>query len=125
MNNKKYSKTHEWIFLENDVATVGISNHAQESLGDIVFVELPDLGKTVKAASEISVIESVKAASDIYSPLDGEIIKVNEKIKEDPSIINRDSENEGWLFKIKLSNQDNIDDLMNIDKYNKFIEENK
>ena len=125
MNNKKYSKTHEWIFLENDVATVGISNHAQESLGDIVFVELPDLGKTVKAASEISVIESVKAASDIYSPLDGEIIKVNEKIKEDPSIINRDSENEGWLFKIKLSNQDNIDDLMNIDEYNKFIEENK
>ena len=125
MKNKKYSKTHEWIFLENDVATVGISNHAQESLGDIVFVELPDLGKTVKAASEISVIESVKAASDIYSPLDGEIIKVNEKIKEDPSIINRDSENEGWLFKIKLSNQDNIDDLMNIDEYNKFIEENK
>ena len=103
MIEKKYTKDHEWITIEGDIATVGISNHAQESLGDIVFIELPSIGKLVKAKEEISVIESVKAASDIYSPLDGQIEDVNKELETDASIINRDAENTGWIFKLKIS----------------------
>ena len=96
--NKKYTKEHEWVEVVNDIATVGITNHAQESLGDIVFVELPEIGKSVKSGNEISVIESVKAASDIYSPIDGEIIEINNDLTKDASVINQDAENEGWIY---------------------------
>ena len=104
MTDKKYTKDHEWVQIENNIATVGISNHAQESLGDIVFIDLPEIGKNVKAKEEICVIESVKAASDIYSPMDGEIIEINEALNDDASIINKDAENLGWIFKLKISN---------------------
>ena len=121
MNNKKYTKEHEWIEIVNDIATVGITNHAQESLGDIVFVELPEIGKNVQSGNEISVIESVKAASDIYSPVDGEIIEINNNLSNDASIINKDAENEGWIFKMKVSNSSQISSLMSLDEYNDFL----
>jgi len=121
MSEKKYSKEHEWIIVDKDIATVGITDHAQESLGDIVFVELPNLGSTVTSGAEVSTIESVKAASDIYSPVDGEIIEINDKLSSDASIINNDAENEGWIFKLKITNSDQIDSLMSLSEYNEFL----
>tara|TARA_B100001540_G_scaffold84739_1_gene76318 strand:- start:65 stop:439 length:375 start_codon:yes stop_codon:yes gene_type:complete len=121
MSEKKYSKEHEWIILDKDIATVGITDHAQESLGDIVFVELPNVGSTVTSGAEVSTIESVKAASDIYSPVDGEIVEINDKLSSDASIINNDAENEGWIFKLKITNSDQIDSLMSLSEYNEFL----
>ena len=120
MIEKKFTEDHEWVSIDGNIATVGISNHAQESLGDIVFIELPVIGKTVKAKEEICVIESVKAASDIYSPLDGEIIEVNNSLENEPSIINQEAENNGWIFKIKLAEQSQYEELMNHEDYQKF-----
>tara|TARA_Y100000590_G_C15125671_1_gene790415 strand:- start:233 stop:610 length:378 start_codon:yes stop_codon:yes gene_type:complete len=125
MKDKKYSKDHEWVFIENNIATVGITDHAQESLGDIVFVELPEIGKDVLSGNEVSVIESVKAASDIFTPIDGKIIETNNRLNDDASIINKDPENEGWIFKIEISNSKNLDDLMSLDQYNEFLKQNK
>ena len=122
MSEKKYSEDHEWVTIQNDIATIGISNHAQESLGDIVFIELPEIGKSVKSKVSLCVVESVKAASDIYSPLDGEITEVNKNLENDASIINQDAENNGWIFKIKINNPDQLNNLMNSDDYNKFLE---
>ena len=123
MSEKKYSKDHEWIELHGDIATVGITDHAQESLGDIVFVDLPDIGKIVTAKSEISVIESVKAASDIYSPADGEIIEVNNKLVDEASLINQQAETDGWIFKMKISNPEKLNDLMSHSDYINFLKE--
>ena len=125
MKDRKYSKDHEWVFIENNIATVGITDHAQESLGDIVFVELPEIGKNVSSGNEVSVVESVKAASDIFAPIDGKIIETNNKLNDDASIINKDPENEGWIFKIEISNSKNLDDLMNLEQYNEFLKQNK
>jgi|TARA_B100001996_G_C18400154_1_gene492603 glycine cleavage system H protein len=122
MAEKKYTEEHEWVQLNGDTATVGITNHAQESLGDIVFVDLPTLGKKVKAKEELCVIESVKAASDIYSPLDGEVTQINDNLSNDASLINQDAENEGWIFKIKVSNLDQYNSLMSLDQYLEFLE---
>ena len=122
MSEKKYSEDHEWVTVQNDIATIGISNHAQENLGDIVFIELPEIGKSVKAKDSLCVVESVKAASDIYSPLDGEITEVNKDLENDASIINQDAENNGWIFKIKIHDPDQLNNLMNSDDYNKFLE---
>tara|TARA_Y100001970_G_scaffold259566_1_gene340686 strand:+ start:135 stop:506 length:372 start_codon:yes stop_codon:yes gene_type:complete len=121
MIEKKFTEDHEWVSIDGNIATVGISNHAQESLGDIVFIELPVIGKTVKAKEEICVIESVKAASDIYSPLDGEIIEVNNSLENEPSIINQEAENNGWIFKIKLAEPSQYEELMNYEDYQKFL----
>ena len=121
MIEKKFTEDHEWVSIDGNIATVGISNHAQESLGDIVFIELPVIGKTVKAKEEICVIESVKAASDIYSPLDGEIIEVNNSLENEPSIINQEAENSGWIFKIKLTEPSQYEELMNNENYQKFL----
>ena len=121
MIEKKFTEDHEWVSIDGNIATVGISNHAQESLGDIVFIELPVIGKTVKAKEEICVIESVKAASDIYSPLDGEIIEVNNSLENEPSIINQEAENNGWIFKIKLAETSQYEELMNYEDYQKFL----
>ena len=121
MSEKKYSKEHEWIIVDKDIATVGITDHAQESLGDIVFVELPNVGSTVTSGAEVSTIESVKAASDIYSPVDGEKVEINDKLSSDASIINNDAENEGWIFKLKVTNSDQIDSLMSLSEYNEFL----
>jgi len=122
MAEKKYTKEHEWVEVDGDTAIVGITNHAQESLGDIVFIDLPTVGKEVKLNEELCVIESVKAASDIYAPLDGEVIGINNNLSEDASIVNQDPEKDGWIFKMKISNADQYNNLMNLDEYLAFLE---
>ena len=122
MAEKKYTEKHEWIEVNNDIATVGITKHAQESLGDIVFIDLPTVGKEVKSNEELCVIESVKAASDIYAPIDGKIIEINNNLSDDASIVNQDAEKEGWIFKMKISNADQYINLMTLDQYLAFLE---
>ena len=122
MAEKKYTEEHEWVEMNGDIATVGITKHAQESLGDIVFIDLPTVGKEVKSNEEICVIESVKAASDIYAPIDGEIIEINNNLSDDASIVNQDAEKEGWIFKMKISNPDQYNNLMTLDQYLSFLE---
>jgi glycine cleavage system H protein len=117
MAEKKYTKEHEWVEVDGDVATVGITNHAQESLGDIVFIDLPTVGKEVKSKEELCVIESVKAASDIYAPIDGEVIEINNNLNDDASIVNQDPEKDGWIFKMKISDLNQCDNLMTLDEY--------
>ena len=114
---KKYTKEHEWVEIDGDIATVGITNHAQESLGDIVFIDLPTVGKEVKSNDEICVIESVKAASDIYAPIDGEVVEINNNLSDDASLVNQDPENDGWIFKMKIPNSDQFNSLMTLDDY--------
>ena len=121
MSEKKYSKDHEWIEIDNDIATIGITNHAQESLGDIVFVELPTIGKQVSSNDEVCVIESVKAASDIYTPIDGEIIEVNEKLNDNGALVNEDPENTAWILKLKISEPSQFNDLMTLSEYQEFL----
>ena len=122
MSEKKYTEEHEWVEMNGDIVTVGITKHAQESLGDIVFIDLPTVGKEVKSNEEICVIESVKAASDIYAPIDGEIIETNINLSDDASIVNKDAEKEGWIFKMKISNPDQYKNLMTLDQYLAFLE---
>ena len=117
MAEKKYTKEHEWVEVDGDTATVGITNHAQESLGDIVFIDLPTVGKQVKSNEELCVIESVKAASDIYAPIDGEVIEINNNLNDDASIVNQDPEKEGWIFKMKISDLNQCNNLMTLDEY--------
>ena len=117
MAEKKYTKEHEWVEVDGDTATVGITNHAQESLGDIVFIDLPTVGKQVKSNEELCVIESVKAASDIYAPIDGEVIEINNNLNDDASIVNQDPEKEGWIFKMKISDLSQYNNLMTLDEY--------
>ena len=124
MSEKKYSKKHEWVELEGDVATVGITVHAAKQLGDIVFTEVPDKGKKIEAGNEAAVVESVKAASDVYSPIGGEVVETNSSIVSDPSLVNKDPENAGWFFKIKVKNKSEIDTLMNKNDYEKYATEN-
>jgi len=122
MVEKKYTQDHEWVEVEGDIATVGITNHAQENLGDIVFIDLPTVGKQVKSKEEICVIESVKAASDIYAPIDGEVTEVNNNLSQDASIVNQDAEKDGWIFKMKISDPEQYDSLMPLDQYLAFLE---
>ena len=117
MAEKKYTKEHEWVEVDGDTATVGITNHAQESLGDIVFIDLPTVGKEVKSNEELCVIESVKAASDIYAPIDGEVIEINNNLNDDASIVNQDPEKEGWIFKMKISDLSQYNNLMTLNEY--------
>ncbi|GHE99680.1 glycine cleavage system H protein [Aliiroseovarius zhejiangensis] len=117
----KYTEEHEWLREEDGVYVVGITTHAAEQLGDVVFVELPEVGDTVSKDDEIVVIESVKAASDILSPLDGEITEVNEAIVDEPTKVNEDAEGEAWFFKIKASDTSPLDDYMDEAGYKKFI----
>jgi len=115
--NYRYTADHEWISVEGDIATVGITNHAQEELTDIVFVELPEVGRECKAEEGIAVVESVKAASDIYAPIDGEITEANEALEADPALINTAAHDDGWIFKIKISNPAQLDSLMDAAAY--------
>jgi glycine cleavage system H protein len=108
----KFSKEHEWIRLEGDVATVGITAYAQEHLGDLVFVELPETGKRFDKGAPVAVVESVKAASDVYAPVSGEVLETNEEIVAKPALVNSDPLGAGWFFKIKISNLADIDELM-------------
>ena len=113
----KYAKSHEWVRVSGDTATVGISDHAQHELTDVVFVELPDVGRKVKAGEACAVVESVKTASDIYSPASGEIIEVNKSAANDPSLVNREPFAGGWFYKIKLSNPAELTALLTPDQY--------
>ena len=108
----KFTEEHEWLKIEGGVATVGITTHAAEQLGDLVFVELPEVGATFSKGGDASTVESVKAASDVYCPLDGEIVEVNEAITADPSLVNSDPQGAGWFFKLKLANVSDADGLM-------------
>ena len=123
MSEVKYSKEHEWIKLDGDTAVIGITQHATEMLGDIVFVELPEIGSSVVKDGNAGVVESTKAASDIYTPVSGEIIENNQSIVDDPAMVNADPENEAWFFKLKITNKSEMDSLMNKDEYEKFSKE--
>lgn len=117
-----YTKSHEWIAVDGDgTCTVGISDHAQSSLGDLVFVELPEVGAKVSAGDAVAVVESVKAASDIYAPLAGEIAEINEQLEDSPELVNEDPFGEGWLFKINLSDPDAVEDLLDADAYEAIV----
>jgi len=125
MSEKKFSKQHEWISVEGDIATVGITKHASEMLGDVVFVELPEKGKRIEKDGQAGVVESTKAASDIYSPIAGEIVKNNQSIVDDPAAVNKDPEGNAWFFKIKVKNKSEVDTLMNKVDYEKFAKKNQ
>ena len=122
MSEKKYTKDHEWVSLQDEVATIGITNYAQESLGDIVFVELPEIGKLVQAGDQVGVIESVKAASEIYSPVSGKIREVNNELINTPQLVNTDPENSGWYIKMNIEKIDELNSLLSFDQYKKIIQ---
>ena len=124
MSEKKFSKKHEWVSLDGDVATVGITKHATELLGDIVFADVPHAGKSVEKEGQAAVVESTKAASDVYSPISGEITEGNKNIVDDPSSINKDPEGASWFFKLKIKNKGEFDSLMSKEEYEKFCKEN-
>lgn len=112
MSTVYYTEEHEWLRVDGDVATVGITNHAQEQLGDLVFVDLPTIGNSVEQGDDVVVVESVKAASDVYAPASGEIVEVNESLGADASLVNSGAEGDGWLYKMKLSKPDELEELM-------------
>jgi glycine cleavage system H protein len=116
-----YTEDHEWIRLEGDVARVGITQYAQQQLGDLVFVELPEPGRSVSKGEAIAVVESVKAASDVYAPLDGEIVAVNEDLAEKPGLVNEDPEGKGWLWTMRLTDASALENLLNADDYARII----
>ena len=124
MSEKKFSKKHEWVSLDGDVATVGITKHATELLGDIVFAEVPEAGKSVEKEGQAAVVESTKAASDVYSPISGEITEGNKAIVDDPSSINADPEGASWFFKLKIKGKAEFEDLMSKEEYDKFCKDN-
>ena len=116
----KYTEDHEWIRVEGDIATVGITVHAQDALGDVVFVDLPEVGKSFEQKDVAGVVESVKAAADVYMPVSGDIVEVNENLRADPSLANSDPLGSGWFFKVKLSDASQIDALLDETAYNAF-----
>ena len=117
----KFSQDHEWVRVDGDIATIGITNHAQEQLGDVVFVELPAIGKKVAKGGEAAVVESVKAASEVYAPVTGEVVAVNKELEGDPALVNRGAESDGWFMKVKLANPAELADLMDKAAYDKFV----
>lgn len=118
----KYTKTHEWVRADGDVATIGIADYAQSELGDITYLELPETGDSVSAAEPLGVVESVKAASDIYSPLDGEVIERNDAVVDAPDAVNSSPYDRAWLLKVKLSDPSQLDKLMSAEEYDAFVE---
>ena len=124
MSEKKFSKKHEWVSVEGDIATVGITKHATEMLGDIVFVEVPEAGKVIEQNNQAAVVESTKAASDVYSPISGEVTEGNKLIVDDPASVNTDPEGGSWFFKIKIKDISELDSLMAKSDYDKFVTEN-
>lgn len=113
----KYAPTHEWVRVDGDVVTVGITDHAQEALGDLVYIELPEVGDKVAATDEAGVVESVKAASDIYAPVSGEIIAVNDALADSPEVVNSDPYHDGWMYKIRMSDAAELEDLLSAADY--------
>jgi len=121
--DRKYNKEHEWTKVEDDIAICGITDFAQNQLTDIVFIELPEKGKQVEQAKQTAVVESVKSVSDIFAPVSGEIVEVNEALKDHPEIVNKDAFDKGWIFKIKIKDKAELDKLMSAEEYDKFINE--
>ncbi len=121
MASERYTEEHEWVRIEGSIATCGISEYAQEQLGDVVFVDLPEIGMVVSQNDEIAVVESVKAASDIYAPISGEVVEVNEAVEDAPETVNEDALGKGWLFKIKVSDEGEADALMDDSSYADFV----
>ena len=116
-----FTKEHEWVRVDGDTATVGISNHAQEALGDIVFAEVPEAGRRVSKGQEAAVVESVKAASDVYAPVSGEVIEGNQAVADDPALVNSDPEGEGWFFKLRLDDPSELDGMMDEAAYREWV----
>jgi glycine cleavage system H protein len=122
MSDIRYTEEHEWVRVDGQVATVGISNHAQEQLGDVVFVELPEVGRTVSRNAAMAVVESVKAASDVYAPISGEVVEVNAALTDDPALVNGDAEGAGWFCRLKIADPAELDALMDAAGYRSFVE---
>jgi glycine cleavage system H protein len=122
MPDTRYTKEHEWVRLDGEIATVGISDHAQAQLGDIVFVELPEVGRTVGRGDAMAVVESVKAASDIYAPVAGEVVEANEKLNDDPALVNSGAESDGWFCRIRVADAGEVNQLMDAGAYKAFAE---
>jgi glycine cleavage system H protein len=120
--NYRYTKDHEWVEVEGDTATIGITEFAQKQLGDVVYVELPAIGTTLDVRQTIGVVESVKAVSDVYSPLSGEVIAVNEDLNNSPEILNQDPHGKGWIIRLRLKDKADLDQLMTVGDYEKFLE---
>ncbi|MFM1816822.1 MAG: hypothetical protein RLZ98_3517 [Pseudomonadota bacterium] len=120
----KYSEEHEWVSVEGDIATIGITAHAAEQLGDVVFVEMPDPGREVAAGESVAVVESVKAASDVYAPVSGEVIEKNDDLDGKPEWVNEAAESDAWFFRVKLSDKSELDELMTKEEYDVFVAEN-
>lgn len=118
-----YAKTHEWVSLDDGIATVGITDFAQSQLSDLTFVELPEVGTEFSAGDEAAVVESVKAAADVYAPIAGEVVEINEKLEDSPELINKDAFGEGWLFKLKVVDESDVDDLLDADSYEELCPE--
>jgi glycine cleavage system H protein len=119
----RYTKDHEWIMLDGDIGTIGVTRYAQEQLGDIVYVELPAIGKSLSKGSVAAVVESVKAASEVYAPLSGEVVDVNDELGKAPQTVNEDAEGKGWFLKIKIANKAELDDLFSAEQYETYLEE--
>lgn len=119
----KYTKDHEWIKTEGDIATIGITEYAAEALGELVYVELPKLGHSYKKHDAFAVVESSKSASDVYIPVSGEVVEVNQKLGSSPELVNNSSYQDGWIAKVKISNQSDLDDTMDENSYKKFLQE--
>ena len=124
MSDLKFSEEHEWVSVEGDIATIGITNFAQEQLGDVVFVDLPDVGTQVSQGGDAGVVESVKAASEVYTPLSGEVVEVNEDLEGTPDLVNSDPEGDGWFFKLRMDDASELDNLMDAAAYKKFCDDN-
>ncbi len=123
MSDLKFSKEHEWVDVEDGIATVGISDYAQEQLGDVVYVELPEVGQQIAREGQAAVVESVKAASEIYAPASGEVVEVNSELEDEPGLVNGDPTGGGWFFKLKLDDEAELAGLMDADAYEEYVEE--
>jgi glycine cleavage system H protein len=122
MSDIRYTEEHEWVRVDGEIATVGISDHAQEQLGDVVFVELPEVGRQVGQNAAMAVVESVKAASDVYAPISGEVVEVNDALNGDPALVNGDAEGAGWFCKLRIAKPAELEALMDADGYRAFVE---
>ena len=122
MPDTRYTKEHEWVRLDGDLATVGISEHAQSQLGDIVFVELPEVGRSVSRGDAMAVVESVKAASDVYAPVGGQVVEANGKLNDDPALVNSGAESDGWFCRIRIADAGEVNQLMDAGAYKAFVE---
>ncbi len=118
----KFTRTHEWVRVDGDIATIGISDHAQGELGDITYLELPEPGESVSASEPFGIVESVKAASDVYAPLAGRVVEANERLSEDPGLVNRDPTGEGWFYKLEIADAAALEELMDEAGYQRFVE---